>query len=270
MKRILTMQDLSCLGKCSLTVILPVISAMGVECSVLPTAVLSTHTGFPNPHVSDLSAQIGPILDHWSTLGVEFSGILTGYQANPAQADIARNLIERFGSETCLTICDPAMADHGKLYSGLTQEMVGAMLALCRNADLSLPNITEGAMLAGIPCRACADESYCAEIAQALHSKGIRSVLLTGMERAPGQTGFFFSDGKNTCSYSTARLPRNFHGTGDLFAAVVMGARMRGLDVAKAGALAAEFVKRCIAATPQVTPYGVAFEPELKWLTRQI
>lgn len=270
MKRILTMQDLSCLGKCSLTVILPVISAMGVECTVLPTAVLSTHTGFPNPHVVDLSEQISPIIEHWSTLNVEFSGILTGYQANPAQVEIAQSLITRFGGENCLTICDPAMADHGKLYSGLSTEMVSAMLGLCQKADLSLPNITEGALLAGLPYRESADEGYCREITQTLHSKGLGSVLLTGMEQAPGQTGFFWSDGHNTYAHSTARLPRNCHGTGDLFAAVVMGAQMRGLDVPKSGALAAEFVKRCIAGTGDDSRYGVAFEPELKWLADQL
>ncbi len=270
MKKILTMQDLSCLGKCSLTVILPVISAMGVECSVLPTAVLSTHTGFPDPHVVDLSRHIVPIADHWKTLNVEFSGILTGYQANPAQVRMAEVLIDSFGGEQCLTICDPAMADHGKLYSGLTEQMVGAMLGLCKKADLCLPNITEGALLSDLPYRSRADEGCCREIAQALHHKGLRSVLLTGMEQAPGQTGFFFSDGKNDYAYSTEKLPKSCHGTGDLFAAVVMGARMRGLDGPKSGALAAEFVKRCIARTGDDSRFGVAFEPELKWLANQL
>lgn len=264
------MQDLSCLGKCSLTVILPVLSTMGVECAVLPTAVLSTHTGFPGPHVIDLTQQISPIIDHWSTLNVAFSGILTGYQANPAQAAMAQSLIDRFGGEDCLTICDPAMADHGKLYSGLTPEMVGAMRTLCLKADLCLPNITEGALLAGLPYRPTADEGYCREVAQALHGKGLSSVLLTGMEQSPGKTGFFWSDGHNTYAHSTDKLPRICHGTGDLFAAVVMGARMRGLDVPKSGALAAEFVKRCIAGTGEDSRYGVAFEPELKWLANQL
>lgn len=270
MKRILTMQDISCLGKCSLTVILPVISAMGTECSVLPTAVLSTHTGFPAPHVADLSREIPEIISHWASLNVTFSGIMTGYLANPHQAALAESLIDTFGGEGCLTVCDPAMADHGKLYSGLTTETVSAMGRLCRKADLCLPNITEGALLSGIPYRSASDEGYCRELAQALHGKGLNSILLTGMEQAPGQTGFFFSDGSSTYAYSTQKLPRSCHGTGDLFAAVVMGGQMRGLDAPRAGALAAEFVKRCIAGTGADSRFGVAFEPELKWLSNQL
>ncbi len=270
MKRILTIQDLSCVGKCSLTVILPVISAMGVECSVLPTAVLSTHTAFPKPHVTDLSREIPRIADHWRSLDIKFSGIMTGYLADPAQAALAGSVIDAFGGSECLLLCDPAMADHGKLYSGLDVEMIHAMHTLCQRADLCLPNITEGALLAGMPYRKTADAGYCREITQTLHQKGIGSILLTGLEQRPGQTGFFWSDGTETFAYSTEKLPRSCHGTGDLFAAVVMGGRMQGLDEPKAGALAAEFVKRCIAGTGADSRLGVAFEPELKWLIKQL
>ncbi len=270
MKQILTMQDLSCLGKCSLTVILPVISAMGISCSVLPTAVLSTHTGFPNPHVTDLSREIPQMIRHWQTLEPDFSGIMTGYLANPQQAALAETLIDTFGGENCLILCDPAMADHGRLYSGLCEEMVDAMLRLCRRADLCLPNLTEAALLSDAAYRCDGDEGYCRELTQELHRKGLKSILLTGMEQTPGQTGFFWSDGQNTYAYSTEKLPRSCHGTGDLFAAVVMGAKMRGMDTGKAGALAAEFVKRSIAGTGKDSRFGVAFEPELKWLTQQL
>lgn len=268
MNPVLSVQDLSCFGKCSITVTLPVISAMGVPCAVLPTAVLSTHTGYPAPHVTDLSPQMPDILRHWQSIGASFRGILTGYLANPRQAALALDCVHRVGGG--YLVCDPAMADHGRLYSGLGNDMVDAMGQLCRRADLILPNLTEGALLAGIPCCPRTDEAYCREIAQTLHGKGMRNVLLTGMADAPGKTGFYWSrEGAQPFAYSTGALPRVCHGTGDLFAAVVMGGLMKGLEIPAAGVLAAEFVKRCIAGTPEDSRPGVAFEPELIWLAAE-
>lgn len=268
MSTIVSIQDLSCLGKCSLTVTLPVVSAMGVGCAVLPTAVLSTHTAFPHPHIADLSEHILPILRHWHQVGASFQGILTGYLANPGQVDLALACIDGLGK--CQTVCDPAMGDHGRLYSGLDQTMVDAMGRLCRRADLILPNVTEGALLAGLPYPPQADEACCRRITQALHRRGMDHVLLTGMVSAPGKTGFFWSQaGEQPFAYSTDALPRSCHGTGDLFAAVVMGGLIRGMDVPTAGILAAEFVKRCIALTPADSRFGSAFEPELGWLAAE-
>ena len=130
MKTLVSMQDLSCLGKCSLTVIHPTISAMGVPCAVLPTALLSNHTAFPGPAVTDLSSCVRPILDHWQSIGAEFGGILTGYLATPGQAELALELYDRFG-QGGLIVHDPAMGDHGRLYSGMGPEMVAAHRRLC-------------------------------------------------------------------------------------------------------------------------------------------
>ena len=138
MKRVVSMQDLSCLGKCSLTVIHPTISAMGVPCAVLPTALLSTHTAFPGPVVRDLSDFARPAMDQWQSIGAEFGGILTGYLADPAQAELALELYDRFGAGA-LKLHDPAMGDHGRLYSGMGPEMVAAHRAVCARADLILP-----------------------------------------------------------------------------------------------------------------------------------
>lgn len=265
MKRMVTMQDLSCLGKCSLTVILPVISAMGIECAVLPTAVLSTHTAFPGPAVMDLSPMAGRTMDHWSTLDPGFSGILTGYLANPQQVELAKDLIRRFGHDA-IVVSDPAMADHGRLYSGLSQEMIPAMLSLCREADLILPNLTEGALMTGMAYREESDPGHCREIAAELLKAGVKSVLLTGAEEAPGRVGFYWTDGHEEFSHSVEKEPRSCHGTGDLFAAVTMGGMMRGMTPGLAGLLAAEFIRRSIAATGVDSRYGVAFEQELAWL----
>ena len=265
MKRIVTMQDLSCLGKCSLTVIHPVISAMGVECAVLPTALLSTHTAFPGPAVRDLSDFTRPILDHWAAIGAGFDGILTGYLANPAQADLALELIDRFG-ENALVVQDPAMGDHGRLYSGISPAMVEAHRRICRRADLILPNLTEGCMLAGLAYEERTDLDFCRQIAQELLQNTAKAVLLTGYSPSPDTVGFYYSDGTTEFAHAGPRHPRSCHGTGDLFAAVTMGSLVSGLTAPEAGTLAAEFIHRSIAKTGENSRFGVAFEGELGWL----
>ena len=268
MKQIVTMQDLSCLGKCSLTVSQPVISAMGAACAVLPTALLSTHTAFPAPAVRELSDFIRPILDHWEGIGAKFDGILTGYLANEGQAELALELFARFG-EHALLVHDPAMADHGRLYGGLTPAMVEAHRRVCARADLVLPNLTEGCLLSGTPYEDRTDLAFCRKIAQDLLKNGPKAVLLTGFSPEPGSVGFYCSDGVTEFSHAGPRLPRSCHGTGDLFAAVVTGGLTGGMTVPEAGVLAAEFVHRAIAKTGENSRFGVAFEGELGWLAEK-
>ena len=267
MKRVVTMQDLSCMGKCSLTVALPVLSAMGIECAVLPTAVLSTHTGFPGPAVMDLSGHVENIMSHWASLQPDFDGISVGYLASPEQCGQAARLIREFGGEGCFVCIDPAMADHGKLYSGLSQEHPAAMKNLCAMGDLILPNLTEGALLTGMEYRADADEGYCREMVDELLKTGCGSVMLTGFHPIAGRIGLL---GKRRCgeffSCSQTEVARSCHGTGDLFAAVVMGGLLRGMSPQKAGVLACKVVRHAIMNTPADSRYGVAFEgciPEL-------
>ena len=267
MKRIVVMQDISCLGKCSLTVILPVISAMGVECAVLPTAVLSTHTAFPSPAVTGLSDFAGNAMEHWKSIGAKFDGILTGYLANPAQVALATRLMDEFAGEHTKIIVDPAMGDHGKLYSGMVPEMIPAMASLCRRADLCLPNLTEGALMAGLPCEDRADPDYCRSVANVLLDQGCKSVLLTGAEPEAGKLGFFHTDGTDESCIGADRIPRNCHGTGDLFAAVMAGGLIRGLTAEQSGGLAMELIRRAILATGEDSRWGVAFEPHLGWLS---
>lgn len=267
--KLVTMQDLSCLGKCSLTVIHPVLCAMGVECAVLPTAVLSTHTAFPAPAVNDLTNFLRPALDHWERVGAKFDGILTGYLANEAQAELALELIDRFGAGAKV-ICDPAMGDHGRLYSGIGEEMAAAHRRLCAKADLILPNLTEGAWLAGIPYQDRTDLEFCQQIAAALLKTSAKAVLLTGYSPEPDKVGFYYCDGVTEFAHAGPRHPRSCHGTGDLFAAVTTGGLLRGLSAPDAGRLAAEFVHRAIAKTGEDSRFGVAFEGELGWLAGQI
>ena len=266
--RVLSIQDLSCLGKCSLTVALPVLSAMGHACTVLPTAVLSTHTAFPNPHCHSLTEDILSIAAHWSSVGAEFDAVSIGYLADPLQAEKVGKVLDLFQSTVIL---DPAMGDHGKLYSGQTPEHVQAMAQLCRRADYILPNLTEAALLTGLPYREEADAGYLRELADGMLAFGAGAVVITGFTRADGQTGFYGArkDG-DTFTYQANRIPRHFHGTGDLFAAVFAGGLLRGKDAPEAATLAARFVERAIAVTRESSPFGIAFEPELPWLWEQL
>ena len=269
MKRLVTMQDISCLGKCSLTVMLPAVSAMGVACSVLPTAILSTHTAFPSPAVTDLTGFAEKALDQWRAIGAEFDGILTGYLADPSQVELAGRLVDGFGRDAIL-ITDPAMGDHGKLYSGLSPEMIPAMASLCARADLCLPNLTEAALMTGIPYEDRADLGYCRELARGMLALGCKAVMLTGAEITPGQVGWFYADGEQEAFGGVEKLPRSCHGTGDLFAAVTAAGILRGKSAPEAGQLAAEFIRRCMLATPADSRWGVHFEGELGHLAAQL
>ena len=268
MKRVLSIQDLSCLGKCSLTVALPVLSAMGCSCTVLPTAVLSTHTAFPNPHVRDLTADLMPVARHWHGVGAEFDAIAVGYLSDPQQAELVGQVLDLFPGRVIL---DPAMGDHGKLYSGLGEDHVAAMASLCRKAEFLLPNVTEAALLTGLPYREDCDTAYLRELAQGLLAFGAKTVIITGFTRPDGQTGFFGMDRSGEAfPYRAQRIGKHFHGTGDLFAAAFTGALMAEKSAPEAAVLAARFTERVIEATAQASPFGIAFEPELGWLLEQL
>lgn len=264
MKHILSVQDISCVGRCSQTVALPVLSAMGLQCGVLPTAVLSTHTAFPHPHSRSLTADIQPILSHWAEIGVVFDGILVGYLADAAQCQAAEWLMKQ---QAGLKILDPAMGDHGKLYSGLTEAQIPAMLSLCKCADILVPNVTEAAFLTGSPYRERAEETYYRDLARALMEKtGVRGVVITGAATAADATGFYCLCHREEALYQTKKSDKTLHGTGDLFSAVLAGSLLKGKDLKAAALAAADFVEKAIAATDATTPYGVEFERVLKEL----
>lgn len=267
MKRVLSIQDLSCLGKCSLTVALPVLSAMGCAATALPTGILSTHTAFPAPHVKDLTEDILPVCRHWQTIGAEFDAITVGYLSHPAQADAVAQVLDTFGS---FVVIDPVMGDHGKPYSRITDEHVQAMNGLCAKGNVLLPNVTEACMLTGIAYRETADEDYYRQLLESMGSFGADAVILTGVSLAPDKLGFMGCSGETVFTYQADRIPRQCHGTGDLFTAVFTGALMAEKSVEAAARLAAGFTERVIAATRETSPFGVEFEPQLPWLWQQL
>jgi pyridoxine kinase len=268
MKHVLSVQDISCVGKCSLTVALPVLSAMQCRCSVLPTAVLSTHTAFPGPHVRDLTEDLDSVRCHWQRVGVSFDAISVGYLANPAQAQAVCALLDAFPA---LTVIDPVMGDHGRLYSGITPDHVAAMRTLCRRGNILLPNVTEAALLTGIPYRPEYDPGYYRELTAGMLGFGTEAVVITGVcteNRTIGFAGFHRETGDFSCQLP--QIPRQQHGTGDLFAAVLTGALMNGLALPEAAALAAEFVANVLSSASEPSPFGADFEPQLPWLWKKL
>ena len=266
MKQVLSVQDLSCLGKCSLTVALPVISAMGCACSVLPTTLLSTHTAFPDPHRRSLTEDMDAICAHWQSIGARFDAVSVGYLCDPGQVSAVQRVLDAFPG---LRVIDPVMGDHGKLYRSITAEHVAAMKQLCQKGTVLLPNLTEAALLTGLPYRENPTQQECGQLLGALAEFGAETVILTGVSRQEA-LGFVGSHRGEEFSFFAPRVPRQCHGTGDLFAAVVTGALVQGKTPVQAASLAARFVARVIEATPEATPFGVEFESQLPYLWQNL
>lgn len=266
MKRIVTIQDISCVGKCSLTVALPVISAMGVETAIIPTAVLSTHTMFQNYTFHDLTAEIQPISDHWKKEGFQFDAVYTGYLGSLEQIEIVGRFFKDFKTENNLIFVDPVMADNGSLYPLFDLEFARQMAVLCAQADVIVPNITEACFLTGMDYRESYDEAYINELLERLAALGTRkAVVITGVSLEPGKTGFAGKDLESGewFRYVHDRIPVSYHGTGDIFSSTAIGALMNGRSLQEALEIAADYTVDCIRETMENDPekkYGVNFE----------
>lgn len=276
MKRIITVQDISCVGKCSLTVALPVISAMGVETCVLPTAVLSTHTAFKGFTFRDLTADISNIAAHWKQEKIGFDAIYTGYLGSFEQIELMHSLIADFGGGGTRVIVDPCMGDNGSLYSGFTPDFAKAMAGLCAKAEVIVPNLTEASFLLGIPYVASGyTKEYIEDLVQRLAGLGARRVVLKGVSFDDKKIGIVSYDSQNQKInwYFHERMPQSFHGTGDIFASVLTGALVRGFELQNACRLAADFVVEAIRATlshKDYNWYGVDFESAIPYLVEKI
>ena len=275
MKRILTIQDISCLGKCSTTVALPIISAMGVETVILPTAVLSTHTMFKNFTVKDLTDELIPITEHWKQENFHFDAIYTGYLGSAEEIDIAKKIFGTFGGDDTKIIIDPVMADNGKLYPAFDENYAKLNAGLCGKADIIVPNITEACFMTDTEYKEVYDEAYVKELLDKLTKLGSKIVILTGVSLSDGNTGLY---GYDTTTgqyfiYQNERIDASFHGTGDIFASVFTGAITRGLSLEAAGALAADYTKDTIKVTldnPEKPWYGVDFEATIPLLVQKL
>lgn len=265
-KRVLTIQDISCVGQCSLTVALPIISACGLETCVLPSAVLSTHTGgFSGFTFRDLTEDMPAIKDCWVKENIQFDAIYTGYLGSAKQIDYVTDIFSATGSDRCVKIVDPAMADHGKLYKGFDEAFVDAMKVLCTKADYVIPNITEASLLTGMEYKTVYDRAYIDEILQKLTALGCKNIILTGISYAPDTTGIVVFEEGVYAYYEHIKLPSSCHGTGDIFASSFVGALMRGKTAYEAAKIAADYAVACMKETAKHENhwYGAAFEPVL-------
>ena len=265
-KRILTVQDISCVGQCSLTVALPILSACGVETAVLPSAVLSTHTaGFTGYTFRDLTEDIPAICAHWVKEGIAFDAIYTGYLGSTKQIDYVADLFAKTGAAGCKKIVDPAMADNGVLYPGFDQVYADAMKGLCAKADYVVPNITEACFLTGIPYKTEYDRAYIDALLDGLTAGGCKNVILTGVSYQEGRTGIVVYENGQYAYYEHEKLPNSCHGTGDIYASAFVGALVRGKSAYDAAAIAGNYTVECIKATAKLDNhwYGAAFEPVL-------
>lgn len=274
-ERVVTIQDISCLGQCSLTVALPVISAFGVETAVIPTAVLSTHTGgFSDYTFLDLTQEIPRIAKHWQEQKFEFDCIYTGYVGSKEQIAYIANFFDVFKSKDCLVIVDPVMADKGKLYTGFPVDFPQYMSQLCAKADVILPNLTEAAFLLGKPyVESGYDQDYIESLVRELSSICKGNVVLTGVSFEPGKLGVAVYNKKidNVHYYFSNRIDVSMHGTGDVYASSFVGSLVKGFSLEESAEIAVDFTVECIKQTLPYKEhwYGVKFEKALPYLIKR-
>lgn len=263
---VLTIQDFSSMGQCSLSVALPIISAMGAETVCLPTALLSTHTsGFENYTCVDLSSNLIPAAQHIKKSGADFEFIYTGYLGNSRAVEAVMKIIEIFPSARL--IVDPAMAENGTLYDGISQDYVASVLSLCKKSFLCLPNVTEACMLAGVEYSPVQSNEYILKVAEKLSEKGVDRTVITGI-RTPEEMMIAYAD-KDLMQFKSFReISGQFHGSGDVFSSVTVGALANGFDVKTSLQIALDYTGKTIELTSRDKShwYGLKFEKTLPYL----
>ncbi len=256
---------------------LPVFAAAGIQAVLLPTALLSSHTGgFGTPHKRDLTEDMAATLRHWGQLPLRFDAIHVGYLADEGQLPLVRQAIDRYRGQDTRLYIDPVMGDWGKRYSGCSKALAEGFRALCRDADLIFPNRTEAALLLDQPYDKAADrpEQLLRRLKDLL-DLGARAAIITGVGGGDGYIGAAgLARGMSTPAISLPpMLPGSWPGTGDLFASAVEAALLQGKDLKAALDIAAGFLHRCLREAdgdPKVSRFGVPFEPQLPWLSRMI
>lgn len=275
MKRIVTIQDISCVGKCSLTVALPIISAMGIETVVIPTAVLSTHTAFKNFTYRDLTGDLPKIAKHWKQEKFDFDGIYTGYLGSIEQIDILKEFFKQFKTPNNFIFIDPVMADNGKLYAGFDEKFVKEMKELCKMADIIVPNLTEASYMLEKEYKENYSEQEIKDMLIELSFLGPKYVVLTGVSFNENKLGVM-SYNKETNKFFTyfkEKVPAKYHGTGDIFASTLVGAITNNNTLEEGLKVAVDYVWETINDTYKTNKkdvYGVNFETKIPYLIDRI
>ena len=264
LKRVIAINDISCVGRCSLTVALPMISAAGIECSILPTAILSTHTGgFTGYTFKNLSDEMDKIVDHWKSLNLHVDTLYSGYLGSADQIDKVKAIFEAFPEAK--RIVDPVMADNGKLYAAFDDAFPHHMARLCQGADVILPNITEACLMTGIPYNAGPhSHEFINKLLKACMELGAKNVCLTGVITEAGKIGAATLDNSgNVVIYVLDQIDGYFHGTGDVFGSAFVSAYTLGKKIDECAKLACDITVKAICETinrDQDYKYGVNFE----------
>ncbi len=261
--KIVSLQDVSCYGQCSLTVALPILSSYGIETAILPSAILSTHTGgFKNFTVHDLSDELPKIISHWKQENIKFDGIYTGYIGNKEQFDYVLDLQKNLLNKNGLLFVDPAMADHGSMYYGLGEDIVKGMRKICSFADYIFPNITEACFLTNNEYKEEYDENYIHNLLNDLYKLGAKNVILTGVSLEKDKLGAIWFNGTTTHSYYGQWISKSYHGTGDIFSSVLIASILNGKSENDSLKEAVDFVINSINETldDNTHNYGVKFE----------
>lgn len=275
MKRIVTIQDISCVGKCSLTVALPIISAMGIEIAAIPTAVLSTHTAFKNFTYRDLTGDLPKIAKHWKQEKFDFDGIYTGYLGSIEQIDMLKEFFKQFKTPDNFIFIDPVMADNGKLYAGFDANFVKEMKKLCKMADIIVPNLTEASYMLEKEYKEIYSEQEIKDILIELSNLGPKYVVLTGVSFKDNKLGVM-SYNKETNEFFTyfkEKIPAKYHGTGDIFASTLVGAITNNNTLEEGLKIAVDYVWETINDTYKTNKkdaYGVNFEAKIPYLIDRI
>ena len=273
-KKILTVQDISCVGQCSLTVAMPIISACGIETCILPSAVLSTHTGgFTGYTFRDLTDDMPLIAKHWLKEEISFDALYTGYLGSQKQIDYVKDIQKSLIKNGGITIVDPACADNGKLYYGFDEHFVKKMASLIAVSDIALPNVTEASMLTGEEFKTEYDESYIDRLTDKVLALGAKSIVLTGVSYDENSTGVYVkTEAGEKYYYKHEKISGGFHGTGDVYASAFSGMLLHGKTIEEAARVAADFTLLAIKNTvgDENHRYGVKFEKGLGYLIKQI
>lgn len=275
MKRIVTIQDISCVGKCSLTVALPIISAMGIETVVIPTAVLSTHTAFKNFTYRDLTGDLPKIAKHWKQEKFDFDGIYTGYLGSIEQIDILKEFFKQFKTPNNFIFIDPVMADNGKLYAGFDENFVKEMKELCKMADIIVPNLTEASYMLEKEYKENYSEQEIKDILIELSNLGPQYIVLTGVSFKNNELGVMSYNKKTNefFTYFKEKIPAKYHGTGDIFASTLFGAITNNNTLEEGLKIAVDYVWETINDTYKTNKkdvYGVNFETKIPYLIDRI
>ncbi len=276
-KKLLTIQDISCVGQCSLTVALPIISACGIETAILPGALLSNHTaaGYSGWTFNDLTDEMPKILERWNKENITFDAFYTGYVTKTQIGHILQ-IMDKAAVPGAIRIVDPAMADNGKLYAGFDDNFPQEMAKLCKGADYILPNLTEASFLLNIPyVGSDYDQAYIEKISRDLAKLGAKNVVITGVSFEKGKIGasVYHSDSDSFEYYFNEKIDVSFHGTGDVFSSAFAGALMRGKSAIQSAKIAADFVVDSIKKTLDDKTshwYGVKFEKAIPRLIKAL